>query len=404
MTAAEKILQKALVTSNLDSKGWNQIQAALRDRAFFSSQVENVRTLAALRNNVAELATSGKSPSEIRRDIRQYLDQVGYDAGDKTGTIKDLRTKARLDIIMKTNAEQAKGYVSFLRATTEGAILAFPAYELVRVKERKMKRDWSARWRKAASAVNYEGVAKGGRMIALKMSPIWRELSVFGNPFPPFDFNSGMGLKDVSKKICREIGLLKADEQPEVPPQPDFNAHLKAAIPAGRWDGEVMKLLKEKFGDQLFVRQDQKTGAVSVQWQRCILRDMFNAPADYPSNKGWSLGKATDNLLKACDKTDPRLRSLVENHGLNLNASIARHTIKEGHWLTDKRKDNMPVLPGDLDLVPEMWRNPDFVERGKDNNSLVLCVDTFDGGILKMPIHINRNTPFGTGLYKMKHP
>ena len=38
---SEKILQKTLVTSGLNSAQWNQVQAGLRDRAFFSSRVES---------------------------------------------------------------------------------------------------------------------------------------------------------------------------------------------------------------------------------------------------------------------------------------------------------------------------------------------------------------------------
>ena len=48
MTAAEKIPQKALVASNLDSSQWNSIQAGLRDRAFFSSDAATLPTTKAL--------------------------------------------------------------------------------------------------------------------------------------------------------------------------------------------------------------------------------------------------------------------------------------------------------------------------------------------------------------------
>ena len=206
MTAADKILQKALVGSDLDTKGWSQIQAGLRDRAFFSSQVTQAKILYAMRQNVAELVKGGKSGSEVRRDLREYLASIGYDAGDNRGTIKDLMTKARLDVMMKTNADQARGYASHLLATSAGAILAFPAYKFVRVKERKMPRAWDERWKAAAQKVGWEGVARNGEMIALKTSPIWTALSRFGNPFPPFDFNSGMGLETSRSRTAAKSG------------------------------------------------------------------------------------------------------------------------------------------------------------------------------------------------------
>lgn len=49
-------------------------------------------------------------------------------------------------------------------------------------------------------------------MVALKTSPIWVELSRFGYPYPPFDFNSGMWVRPVSDDDCEALGLL-ADEE-----------------------------------------------------------------------------------------------------------------------------------------------------------------------------------------------
>ena len=54
LTASEKILQKALVGSNLDSRGWNSIQAGLKDRAFFMSQVAELHIEDAARRLSAE--------------------------------------------------------------------------------------------------------------------------------------------------------------------------------------------------------------------------------------------------------------------------------------------------------------------------------------------------------------
>lgn len=405
MSPADKILQKALVASGLDTKGWSQIQAGLRDRAFFSSQVTSLRIIDAMRQNVVELVKGGKSPSEVRRDLREYLSSIGYNPGEARGTIKDLTTKARLDIMMKTNAAQAKGYASHIRATSAGAILAFPAYELIRVQQRKMPRDWAARWMKAARTVGFEGVCRDmTKWIALKTSPIWTELSVFGNPFPPFDFNSGMGVRDVPKSLCREIGLLGPEEQPKIPETPDFNGNLSAGFPAGHWSGKHAEFLHDSFGDQLQYIQDKNTGNVTVRWQRSILHDMFNNPVDYEDGKGWNLGKASSKILTECDKVDPNLRKIIEGRGLSITDSIVKHTIADGHWLVDNHKGNMPVTHGDLDLVPSLWRDPDYVERGKDNESLVACIETVDGGVLKLPIHHNGPVPFGTGLYKIINP
>ena len=182
MTAAEKILKKARIGSSRNSRDWNLVQAGLRDRAFISSQVESMRILHAARRMVADRAGGQLSASEIRRDLRKVIASTGYRPPEgKEGTLQDLYSKRRLDTIIKTNVEQARGYVRHLDGMKPGAFAAFPGQELIRVRERKEKRDWATRWKNAG------GQFYNGRMIALRDDPIWERISVFGNPFPPFD-------------------------------------------------------------------------------------------------------------------------------------------------------------------------------------------------------------------------
>ena len=371
MSPADKILQKALVGSGLDTSGWSKVQAGLRDRAFFSSQVTEAKIIHAMRQNVAELVSGGKSPSEVRRDLRAYLDSIGYaPAAQDAGTIKDLYTKARLDVMMKTNADQAKGYASHLRATTAGAILAFPAYELVRVERRKLPRDWGARWAAAAQKVGWEGVARNGAMIALKTSPIWAALSRFGNPFPPFDFNSGMGVRDVKKSVCREIGLIGKDEQPEIPQPPDFNGNLTAQVPMRNDDPEA-KRLKDIFGDQ--IRFDGNT----VHWQGELIQDVLSGKV-----KKTTLGIGYNG------------KKLSLSHNF-FKEHLAKHVGEN-----ETRKDNIPLARGDYDLIPSMWRNPDRVTNGHSGRD-VLELDTIDGGTLHLAVDPDSGI---RSFYKMKNP
>ena len=355
MSPADKILQKALVGSGLDTRGWSTVQAGLRDRAFFSSQVTEAKILHAMRQNVAELVKEGKSPSEVRRDLRAYLGSIGYgpDKGLKPGersrhgTIKDLNSKARLDVMMKTNADQAKGYASHLRATTTGAILAFPAYGLVRVERRKLPRDWSARWASAAQKVGWEGVARSGGMIALKTSPIWAALSRFGNPFPPFDFNSGMGVRDVKKSVCREIGLLGQNEQPEIPDVPDFNGNLTAQVPMRNDDPEA-KRLKDIFGDQ--IRFDGDT----VHWQGELIQDVLSGKA-----KKANLGIGFDGSKLSLSR-----QFFIEHGGKHL----------------DPNEPYAHLTKQEFELLPSLWRKPDRILKTRDPNRTQLELDTLDGG------------------------
>ena len=391
MSPADKILRKALVASGnlkpvkegenpklVDTEGWSKVQAGLRDRAFWSSQVTQAKIAYTMRQNVADLVRGDKSPSEVRRDLRAYLDSIGYDAGENRGTIKDLMTKARLDVMMKTNADQAKGYASHLRATTAGAILAFPAYELIRVQQRKMPRDWHARWIKAANSVGWEGVSRDtDRMIALKTSPVWAALSRFGNPFPPFDFNSGMGVRDVKKSVCREIGLLGPDEQPKIPEKPDFNGNLTAPVPFDNKSPEYRRLRK-MFGDQIQFNEKTK----EVQWRSDLFADMF----DKGNNFTIELGQSTNTLLDKLPSSVPA--DFIRGKNLTVTQ----------HWLDKKRQDkvtdhrihfeampdhpeDIPLKNGDVDMLPSIWRNPD--REFEDGGDLVLEVDAVDGGMFR---------------------
>ena len=113
MTEAEFILQKALVGSNLDSSQWNQIQAGFRNRAFFSSRVAQVNILAAMRDKVREYSEGETDISKIRMKIREDLQTLKYDPQGDRGTIHDLFSQARLDVIIKTNVAQARGYMQY---------------------------------------------------------------------------------------------------------------------------------------------------------------------------------------------------------------------------------------------------------------------------------------------------
>ena len=369
MTAAEKMLQKALVGSNLDSRQWNSIQAGLRDRAFFSSQVASARILHAAREMAAERAGGNISASEFRREMRKVLGRDGYDAGDGRGTIKDLMTKARLDVIQRTNVEQARGYVHHLEATAPGAVAAFPAQELVRVRQRKNPRDWRKRWE------DNGGKLYDGRMIALVDDPIWTAISAFDNPFPPFDFGSGMGVRAVKKSEAVRLGVITAGELKEKvdamreKPAPSFNGSLQAEIPMEDGSPEARRL-KDIFGDQ--VRFDGNV----AHWQGELINDVLDG----------KLAKA--KLGRGYD-------------GRNLSIS---HTIFDEHLhkhFGDDERDrrNIPLERGDFELIPAMWRKPDRVT--EEHNRDHLEFDTFDGGILNLIVDPVKGI---SSFWKMKNP
>ena len=356
MTEAELILKKALVgSSRLDSSQWNQIQAGFRNRAFFSSRVANVNILAAMRDKVREYSEGGKDLSKIRMEFREELETLKYDPKGATG-IHNLFSQARIDVIIKTNVAQARGYMQYAEGMSPGAFAAFPAQEFTRIAHRRNQRqDWPQRWAKAG------GKTYGGRMIALKDDPVWERLSVFGNPFPPFDWGSGMGVLDVDRKTAIRLGLISDEElrgkvqQLRQKPVPDFNANLQATVPVPnlRRDSLCGQILIKNFGDQVAIENSV------VSWQGNLIQDVI-----------------------AGRRKKAQLGVGYNGRPLPLSHNFFREHLSKHFGDNETNPQSIPLTTGDYELLPAVWRKPDRVTKSRDRDHLEF--ETFDGGILHL--------------------
>ena len=242
-SAAAALDRKTPIGSTLNSLQWGGFPGELRSRAIFSSRVEDVRFLSEARNLLAaelrlqreQLANGNQA--FFSRDVfivkmRQIAEEQGIDTNDGNfdGSIKDIRSSQRLGLIYDINTEQAENYGRLKMDLDPDVLDAYPAKRLIRVEAREHKRNWPEIWRGAAGEVNWEGVYHGSDMVALKTSPIWTHLGPFQNPYPPYDWGSGMGDEDVDREEAENLGLVKPAE-PVV--QPDvlqtFNAKLEAS-------------------------------------------------------------------------------------------------------------------------------------------------------------------------------
>lgn len=182
-----------------------------------------------LREGAAQTVTEGFNPASLRGFIKDYLRSISYAPGaGEEGTIKDLSSSGRIDLVVKTLTEMTQGAGHFIQQNSDPEVVdAWPALELVRFEERKEPRDWEQRWRIAAQvagdALANAVLEREGRMVALKSSEIWQALGdgaggytdTLGNPFPPFAFKSGMWTEEVSRKETEEMGLLDQGEEAE---------------------------------------------------------------------------------------------------------------------------------------------------------------------------------------------
>lgn len=265
--AVAALQEKGLLPTDLSSAQLRELDAALRRQSIFSAHttilgylqriqevIESIiNPKQAERDGQDETVTEGFNPATARQELRNTLKFYGYAAEPgEEGTIKDLASDGRLNLVVNTNTELAQGAGAFIRQNFAPEVVdEYPALELVRFEAREHPRNWSgdedgddkslmagfaSRWMQAAQIAGDADAAacleNNDRMVALKSSAIWQALGDFddglGNPFPPFAFNSGMWTQEVSRADAEDLGLLDKGEKAE-PAKFDLSELFKAA-------------------------------------------------------------------------------------------------------------------------------------------------------------------------------
>lgn len=219
---------KALLPTALKSAEIMQFPAQVRERAMLSAQTLSAEYLQSISDKVETMlnpktvlrdgvpVTQGLDTATARLELKKFLQGISYTPpSDKAGTIEDLSSDGRLNLVLKMNVQMAQGYGNWKQGQDATVLDEFPAQELFRAEARKVPREWIERWRGAGGKVFAGGDGEKGRMIALKNDPIWTEISAFGLPYPPFDFNSGMDVRDVDRGEAIALGLIDRDTKIE---------------------------------------------------------------------------------------------------------------------------------------------------------------------------------------------
>lgn len=261
LEAVTNLRRKNILPTALGSRDLAALDAAIKRQSVFSARTTIEGYLQDIKNTVesvvnpkevervvgedgeTKLVTEGMNPATAREFLRDQLKRkYGYaPAEGEEGTIKDLASDARINLVVKTNTEMAQGAGQYVQQNLDPDTLdAFPALELFRLEERRDPRDWPQRWRIASQVAGDANAARilefTGRMVALKSSGIWQALGdgsggyedTLGNPFPPFAFNSGMFTEEVSRESAVELGLLQENE-PARPAAFDLNQLFREA-------------------------------------------------------------------------------------------------------------------------------------------------------------------------------
>ena len=261
--AVEKFEARRTTPSSMSSAEWARVAPAIREKCFFSARVNDAETLGKMRELIGKAVDTAKrnpdealvSQEKFISEMKSYLRGRGY-AVDGTA-LTDIASRRRLSLIYKMNYDEAREFAKYSRGQDSDALYMYPAQEFLRVEPRRVPRtDWQTRWRAAGGRIY------GGRMVALKSSDVWQNLSRFDRPYPPFDFGSGMGVEDVDRDEAIELGLLPKDEP--VDEIPDFDDALEAEVSLERIPEDLVKDIVAKTpnceirGDKLVMRSKPK--------------------------------------------------------------------------------------------------------------------------------------------------
>jgi len=214
--AMRYLADKQLMPTRLRTWQLDQLPVELRQLSFFSAGVMFLEVLDEALTQIKLIAAQETDRGKARLAIRAVLDKLNYEAiPGEEGSLTDLRSDRRLDLILETNIAQANGYGEHQAQNDPDVHRLFPALELFRAGAMPQQpRPWLEKWAKAGGSI-YEG-----RMIARRDDDIWTKtlsdggFNRFGTPYPPFDFNSGMRTRNVPRAEALRLGVI-TDEEPQ---------------------------------------------------------------------------------------------------------------------------------------------------------------------------------------------
>lgn len=351
------------------------IPAAIRAQSFYSARTPYVSYLAQTKGLIARLVRpSGQvapgdytSPAQVRAAMKQHLAALGYQPNEgERGGLKDLSSDMRVNLIIDTQLKMSRGYGQWRAVQNETVLDLYPADELYRAMSRAAPRDWAARWNEArarlgAGSSATEARSAAGPFVALKNDPIWTAMSAFGNPYPPFDYGSGMRVRNVGRKRARELGVLQEGGK-VVPVLDPLIRPVKMQIPEG--GAPFAEALQRAFGanaslqgnalytipdpkavlKELIYRANEKaqsTGAFAFlsPEQRRQAAALTGKPAD-----GWTFGADSDHI-----------RHILAKHASENEVYGLPEIVGKGAMRQPTKKELKRIGPHDLTMDSGDW-------------------------------------------------
>jgi hypothetical protein len=147
----------------------------------------------------------------------------------------------------------ARGFAYWRQANSPAALMLYPAQELYRAIPRAKHRDWDLIWNDARAELEGQTTATlardrdAGPFVATRNDQIWTEISRFDLPYPPFDYGSGMRVRDVPRARAIELDVIAPDTvlKPALDP-----LNVPWTVPHGETTPQIAQALQESFADR----------------------------------------------------------------------------------------------------------------------------------------------------------
>lgn len=254
LDALEKLRQREVLPSDFDTFQWRMVATAIKERAFFSSQVESARALQSMKDYLDDyLAISrdpdGKLVSQGRAEFVANMRELAISEGlgkvnPLTGEIipeidendlTDIRSIARLQLIFDTQVESAQEYAYWKESMDPDLLWVFPAQRFIRVRPVMAPRPYHS--------------ANEGAVRRKDDLDFWLSMNQdFGVPWGPWGFNSGMGVEDVPRDEAEALGLIQPGERIAIP-DALFNQRLQAGLQG--MDHGIIAALRRAAGGEI---------------------------------------------------------------------------------------------------------------------------------------------------------
>ena len=358
MTAAEFLRSNPRVATALSARDIEEfIPAGIRQQSFFSARTVYAHHLDETQTDISALLEGRMGANEIRNRMQDRLEKLGYAPDDKDkGGLRDLSSDARTNLIIDMQEQRARGYAVWRSQQSEAILKVWPANEMYRALARKVPRDWKTRWNAAraslgeASTTATYALTQDGPFIALKNDPIWSAVSRFGSPWPPFDYQSGMRLKQVKASAARAAGVLKPGAEGPKPAR-DPMRRVESASCSGMSEPIVRKWA-EAFGERARVVD----GRVLVVPEPSVIDEVLEAAAGGAKAEA-VFGFVPETVVGKIDALFPG-RPLRPATVFKIDADHVRHVRKSHGEGTERQADQRPVSDDDFRHLPEMLAGP----------------------------------------------